>query len=35
VLGGGWSPEMAKPPQAAEDRGDTAESMQATPVAIR
>ena len=35
VLGGGWSPEMTKPPQAAEDRGDTAESIKATPVAIR
>jgi multidrug efflux system outer membrane protein len=35
VLGGGWSPEMAKPPQAAENRGDTPESLRATPVAIR
>ena len=35
VLGGGWSPEMAKQPQDAADRGDTAESIKATPVAIR
>jgi len=35
VLGGGWSPEMVKTPQAAGDRGDTAESIAATPVAIR
>ena len=35
VLGGGWSPEMAKQPQAAVDRRDSAESMAATPVAIR
>lgn len=34
VLGGGWSPEMAKQPQDAADRGDTAESIKATPVAI-
>ena len=34
VLGGGWSPEIAKQPQAAEDRVDTVESIQATPVAI-
>jgi multidrug efflux system outer membrane protein len=35
VLGGGWSPEAAKPPQAAVDRGEAAESIQAIPVAIR
>ena len=35
TLGGGWSPEMAKKPQAAVGRGDTAESIEATPVAIR
>lgn len=35
VLGGGWSPEMVKQPQEAADRGDTAESIKATPVAIR
>ena len=35
ALGGGWSPEMARKPQAAGARGDTAESVQATPVAIR
>src|SRR5215831_15040330 len=35
VLGGGWSPESAKKSQAAEDRGDKAESIVATPVAIR
>jgi outer membrane protein, multidrug efflux system len=35
VLGGGWSPEMANQPEAAADRGDTVESIQATPVAIR
>ena len=34
VLGEGWSPEMAKQPQDAADRGDTAESIKATPVAI-
>lgn len=28
VLGGGWSPETAKPPQAAGDRGDTAEPIE-------
>jgi len=35
VLGGGWSPETAKQPPAAGARGDTAESIVATPVAIR
>ena len=35
VLGGGWSPEMAKNPQAAGDRGNTAGSIEPTPVAIR
>jgi multidrug efflux system outer membrane protein len=35
VLGGGWSPEMANQPEAAGERGDTVESIQATPVAIR
>jgi multidrug efflux system outer membrane protein len=35
VLGGGWSPEMAKHPQDAADRGDTVEPIKATPVAIR
>lgn len=35
VLGGGWSPEMAKQPQAAEDRGGTDRSIEAIPVAIR
>jgi multidrug efflux system outer membrane protein len=35
ALGGGWSPEMAKKPQAAGGRGDTAESIEATPVEIR
>ena len=35
VLGGGWSPEMANQPQAAGERGDPADSMQATPVANR
>jgi outer membrane protein, multidrug efflux system len=35
VLGGGWSPEMAKKPQAAGDRGDTAGSIEMTSVAIR
>jgi len=34
-LGGGWSPEMARKPQAAGGRGDMAESIEATPVAIR
>jgi multidrug efflux system outer membrane protein len=35
VLGGGWSPEMTKQPQAAGDRKDMAETIMATPVAIR
>jgi multidrug efflux system outer membrane protein len=35
VLGGGWSPETAKQPQTAGERADTAESIEATPVAIR
>ncbi|HKC95936.1 MAG TPA: TolC family protein, partial [Nitrospira sp.] len=36
ALGGGWSPEMApRKPQAAGARGQTAESVEATPVAIR
>ena len=34
-LGGGWSPEMARKPQAAGARGDMAASVEATPVAIR
>lgn len=34
VLGGGWSPEMAKNQQAAGDRGNTAGSIETTPVAI-
>jgi multidrug efflux system outer membrane protein len=36
ALGGGWSPEMGgKKSQAAGGRGDAAESIEATPVAIR
>ena len=35
VLGGGWSPETAKQPQATGERRDSAESIGATPVAIR
>ena len=35
VLGGGWSPETAKQPQAADERRDSADSIAATPVAIR
>jgi len=36
ALGGGWSPEMAgKKMQAAGGRGEAAEPMEATPVAIR
>src|SRR5262245_4240156 len=36
ALGGGWYPEMAgRKTQPAASRGDTAESIEATPVAIR